>query len=125
MGVRRSGEVCLRSVRCGVLEELDDGGTRFTYLQRWLDSPAARPVSLTMPLRGQPYEARGLLPFFTNLLPEGWLLDVSLARLEIARDDTFGLLLATCGDCMGEVEVVPIDGVPGDDSVTEDGGERS
>ena len=115
-GVRRSAVVCLGGARCGVLEELEDRGTRFTYLDQWLHAPAARPVSLTMPLRAQPYEARGILPFFANLLPEGWLLDISLARLKIARDDTFGLLLATCRDCMGEVEVVPVEEAPGDDS---------
>ena len=62
-----------------------------------------------MPLQPEPYESFGLLPFFANLLPEGWLLDVSLARLKIARDDAFGLLLATCRDCMGEVEIVPVE----------------
>jgi serine/threonine-protein kinase HipA len=59
-----------------------------------------------MPLRPEPYAARGLLTFFENLLPEGWLLELSTAKLKIAKDDAFGLLLATCADCMGEVEVV-------------------
>ncbi|MBL8755627.1 MAG: HipA N-terminal domain-containing protein [Planctomycetes bacterium] len=101
--VRLSGE------RCGVLEELSGGATRFRYDAEWLDARDARPVSLTMPLQPEPYEARSLLPFFSNLLPEGWLLDVSLARLKVARDDAFGLLLATCRDCMGEVEIEPVE----------------
>lgn len=110
-GARRA-EVRLSGVCCGQLEELSSGGTRFTYAPGWLESADARPVSLTMPLRSEPYEAPGLLPFFANLLPEGWLLDISLARLKVARDDVFGLLLATCRDCMGEVEVwpLPVDG---------------
>ncbi len=85
--------------------QLPTGGTRFTYDTAWLAAPNARPVSLTMPLRAEAYEAAHLLPFCANLLPEGWLLDISLARLKIARDDAFGLLLATCRDCMGEVEI--------------------
>lgn len=103
----RRAIVRLSGTRCGLLEELPEGTTRFTYDPDWLQSRHARPVSLTMPLRTAPYEARGLLPFFSNLLPEGWLLDVSLARLKVARDDAFGLLLATCRDCMGEVEIEP------------------
>jgi serine/threonine-protein kinase HipA len=99
--VRRSGQ------RVGTLSELVGGRTRFQYDESWLAEPTARPVSLSMPLRATPFESAGLMPFFANLLPEGWLLDVSLARLKIARDDAFGLLLATCADCMGEVEVVP------------------
>lgn len=105
--VQRRARVQLSGQRCGMLEELPGGGTRFSYDQEWLAGAAARPVSLTMPLRDEPYEAPGLLPFFSNLLPEGWFFDISLASLKIARDDAFGLLLATCRDCMGEVEVVP------------------
>ena len=105
--VRRRAFVQQSGRRCGVLEELEGGRTRFSYDEAWLVDPTARPVSLTMPLRKQPWEAPGLLPFFANLLPEGWLFDISLARLKIARDDAFGLLLATCRDCIGEVEIVP------------------
>ncbi len=105
----RSAIVQLSGRRCGVLEELAGGRTRFRYDPSWLTDRAPRPVSLTMPLRAEPYEAPGLLPLFANLLPEGWLLDVSLARLKVARDDAFGLLLATCRDCMGEVEIVPVE----------------
>ena len=105
--VVRAAIVLLGGARCGRLEELVGGSTRFCYDPEWLERRHARPVSLTMPLRAEPYAARGLLPFFSNLLPEGWLLDVSLARLKVARDDAFGLLLATCRDCMGEVEIEP------------------
>jgi serine/threonine-protein kinase HipA len=102
----RRGIVRLAGERCGLLAEIEDGRTRFTYDVAWLSRPGAVPVSLTMPLRPEPYEQRGLHPFFVNLLPEGWLLEVSLARLKIARDDVFGLLLATCADCMGAVEIL-------------------
>lgn len=108
----RRAIVCLAGRRCGIIAEADDGGTSFTYDTAWLASPGARAISLTMPLRVEPYTARTLLPFFANLLPEGWLLDVSLARLKVARDDAFGLLLATCRDCMGEVEILPPETTP-------------
>ena len=109
---RRRALVRLDGQRCGVLEELPGGATRFRYDDAWLARDAARAVSLTMPLRAQPYEAPGLLPFFSNLLPEGWLFDIALASLKIARDDAFGLLLATCRDCMGDVEIVPDEDAP-------------
>lgn len=102
----RSVVVRLSGQRCGELIELEDGQTRFTYDANWLVANDARPVSLTMPLRTEPYVSRGLHPFFSNLLPEGWLLDITLLRTKIARDDRFGLLAATCRDCMGEVEIV-------------------
>jgi serine/threonine-protein kinase HipA len=82
-------------------------GSRFTYDAGWLSVPGAAPVSLTLPLRAEPYEWPGLHPFFENLLPEGWLLAIATSKLKIAPDDAFGLLLATCADCVGAVEVVP------------------
>lgn len=103
----RRAIVCLAGTPCGVIEELSNGGTRFTYDSEHLAHADAQPVSLTMPLRVEPYTSDQLLPFFRNLLPEGWLLDISLMRLKVARDDPFGLLLATCRDCIGNCEILP------------------
>jgi serine/threonine-protein kinase HipA len=50
-----------------------------------------------------------LHPFFENLLPEGWLLEVSSKTLKISKDDPFAMLLATCADCIGDVEIEPLD----------------
>jgi len=102
----RRGTVRLDGRRVGVIEETDTG-SRFTYDAEWIALADAVPVSLTLPLRSEPYQSRGLLPFFENLLPEGWLLELSTAKLKIPKDDAFGLLLATCADCVGAVEVIP------------------
>jgi serine/threonine-protein kinase HipA len=104
--MHRAVEVRLSGIPAGILAE-DYRGTRFTYLPEWLDRPGATPVSLTLPLRPEPYFSRGLHPFFENLLPEGWLLELTSKTLKISKDDEFGLLAATCGDCIGDVEVVP------------------
>ena len=105
----RRGAVLLNHQRVGLLTETEDGrSTRFTYDPAWLARADAEDIALTMPLRSAPYEADGLLPFFANLLPEGWLLDVATAKLKLSRDDAFGLLLATCRDCPGAVSIEPI-----------------
>jgi serine/threonine-protein kinase HipA len=82
-------------------------GTRFTYDPDWLRHPNAVPVSLALPLASEPYDWPGLHPVFENLLPEGWLLGIATTKLKIAPDDGFGLLLATCADCVGAVEILP------------------
>ena len=102
----RSAIVSIAGERVGRLEEIPSG-TRFTYDRQWLDRPNALPVSVTLPLRPEPYESRGIHPFFLNLLPEGWLLEISAKLLKISKDDGFGLVLHTCGDCIGAVEVHP------------------
>ena len=103
----RRGIVSLAGTRVGVIQELAAAGTSFRYDAEWLRRPDAQPVSLTLPLRAEAYESRGLLPFFENLLPEGWLLELSTMKLRISKDDAFGLLLATCADCIGAVEITP------------------
>jgi serine/threonine-protein kinase HipA len=79
----------------------------FAYDPEWLATPGAVPVSLTLPLQSEPYSTDGLHPFFENLLPEGWLLELATKKLKISRDDAFGLLIATCADCVGAVEILP------------------
>ena len=105
--MNRRGIVSLDGERVGVIEERADGTTSFSYDAVWISRADAQPVSLTLPLRTEPYERRGLLPFFENLLPEGWLLELSTMKLRISKDDAFGLLLATCADCIGAVEITP------------------
>ncbi len=81
----------------------------FAYEARWIGRGDAKPVSLTLPLRSDPYVTVGLHPFFENLLPEGWLLEIATSKLKISKDDAFGLLVATCADCVGDVEIVTDD----------------
>ncbi len=100
----RVGQVKISGEPVGIIEELN-GEFRFTYSPEWLTLAASVPVSLTLPLREEPYISKGLHPFFENLLPEGWLLEVTSKKLKISKDDPFGLLLATCGDCVGAVEI--------------------
>jgi serine/threonine-protein kinase HipA len=74
--MKRVGNVKLGGKLVGSIAE-DAGQTMFAYSSEWLARPDAVPVSLTLPLRGEPYVSQGLHPFFENLLPEGWLLDVT------------------------------------------------
>ena len=103
----RKGWVSVSGRRAGVIEE-NGRQTVFTYLPEWTARSGATPVSLTLPVREEPYVSEGLHPFFENLLPEGWLLDVTSRTLKISKDDAFGLLLATCADCVGAVEIEPV-----------------
>lgn len=104
--MNRVAEVRIDGTPVGLLTEAGRE-TSFQYSPEWLCNAEAVPVSLTLPLRPQPYVSEGLHPFFENLLPEGWLLELATKKLKIAKDDAFGLLLATCADCVGAVEILP------------------
>lgn len=84
----------------------DESGFTFEYDAAYLDSGAAEAVSLTLPLRREPYKATVLFPFFDGLIPEGWLLGIAERSWKISRLDRMSLLLACCKDCIGAVSVV-------------------
>jgi serine/threonine-protein kinase HipA len=100
-------EVYLWDKKAGLLEKTPDG-YRFTYNSDYLASEDAEPISLTLPLTNKQYESQRLFPFFLGLIPEGWLLELSSRVLKIDPDNAFDILLATGGDCIGAVGVIPI-----------------
>lgn len=102
----RGAVVRLDGQRVGTLVE-HGREVAFRYDAEWLAAADARPVSLTLPLRSEPYVNEGLHPCFENLLPEGWLLELATTKLKLSKDDPFGLLIATCADCVGAVEILP------------------
>ncbi len=107
----RGAVVQMDGKRVGTLSE-QDGTVTFQYDEDWVTRLGAFPVSLTLPLQSAPYVTQGLHPFFENLLPEGWLLEIATSKLKISKDDAFGLLVATCADCIGAVEVISEEGAP-------------
>lgn len=66
----RSAEVHLHGKLTGHLIQTEEGYT-FTYAPPHLLAELAQLVSLTLPLRAQPYVERVLFPFFDGLIPEG------------------------------------------------------
>ncbi|MEI7460100.1 MAG: HipA N-terminal domain-containing protein [Pirellula sp.] len=102
---RRQGLVRIDWRDAGILTESEQGYS-FRYFTAWLATEMATPISLTMPLREAAYTSKVLHPFFQNLLPEGWLLEIATKKLKLSKDDPFGLLLATCADCIGAVEII-------------------
>ena len=79
--------------------------TTLTGVQAKLSGAEA--ISLTMPLREEPYKDKVLFPFFDGLIPEGWLLGIAERSWKINQRDRMSLLLACCKDCIGAVSVVP------------------
>lgn len=104
----RKAEVLLFDRPVGLLEELERG-YRFTYGAEYLMEPRAVPVSLSLPLRSEPFEDKRLFPFFDGLIPEGWLLEIAEATWKLNPRDRMGLLLACCRDCIGAAGVAPIE----------------
>lgn len=84
----------------------DDGELAFIYAAQWLADPQAHPLSVSMPLREQPYGDALVRAWFGNLLQENDQLDATMARHGIARNDVAGLLAHLGADCAGAVSVL-------------------
>ncbi|NCI45601.1 HipA N-terminal domain-containing protein [Sediminibacterium soli] len=104
--MNKRGLIYYNEYLAGVITQTDNG-YEFRYEQEYLDSKAARPVSVTLPLRAEPYEDKVLFAFFDGLIPEGWLLTVAIDQWKLREDDRFELLLAGCRDTIGAVTVLP------------------
>lgn len=102
--MNRNGNVFFNNIICGVIEETDEGYS-FYYLEEWIESINAQPISKTMPLKKEKYFSNILFPFFDGLIPEGWLLEIAIAKWKLKRSDRFGLLLSVCEDTIGAVSV--------------------
>ena len=95
-------------VLCGVLRE-DEEGYHFSYDRGYLSSPAALPLSPTMPLTDEEYEKEMMFPVFDGLIPEGWLLDIASDSWKIDRRDRMQLLMCCCKDCIGDLSIIPFE----------------
>lgn len=105
----RQGEVFVNGIKAGVITEDDNHEYVFAYYTPYLRGKNNSPVSLTLPLREEPYCSKVLFPFFFNMLSEGENRQIQSQLLHIDADDDFGILLATCGyDTIGAVTVKPI-----------------
>lgn len=102
----RSAAVLVQGRPAGTLIEIARNQSyRFTYEVEYLGPP----VSLTLPLRVEPYEFDRFPPFFDGLLPEGAQLEALLRTGKIDRDDPMRQLLTVGRDLVGAVTVVPLD----------------
>jgi serine/threonine-protein kinase HipA len=104
--MNRRGIVLWNETPAASISETDTG-YEFAYLDSWLKKPGSCPVSLTLPLTSEPYTSKTFFPFLDGLIPEGWLLEISIKNWKLDPRDRMGLLLSVCRDCIGAVSIIP------------------
>lgn len=104
----KQGLVYKKDVLAGLVWE-DDQGYGFQYNEAYLLNPIYGPVSMTLPLRSEPFADKNLLPFFDGLIPEGWLLQIAIENWKLNPRDRMSLLLTLCKDCIGDVSIIEND----------------
>lgn len=90
----------------GTLRANDNGAVQFTYAGAWTHAPANFPLSISLPLREEPFGDAVSRAFFSNLLQENDQLERVIAREGLERGDIVGLLAHVGADCSGSVSVL-------------------
>jgi len=103
--MKRIGKVYYNEIFAGTVEQAE-GEYRFQYDPIYLKDTVNKPVSLSLPLRPEPYIEKTMIPFFDGLIPEGWLLNIAEINWKLDRKDRMSLLLTLCNDCIGAVKVI-------------------
>ncbi len=100
--------VFLNSRLVGQLRRKTSGAIIFQYERSWLAWQPALPVSLSLPLREQPYVGAPVLAVFENLLPDNDSLRRQIAaRARAEGTDAYSLLGAIGHDCVGALQFLP------------------
>jgi serine/threonine-protein kinase HipA len=78
----------------------------FRYEGKWVMDPNATPLSLSLPLKTEPYTDDSARPFFANLLPEGEIRRLIAQRFGLSEKNDFALLEQIGGECAGAVSLL-------------------
>ncbi len=93
--------------KAGILLKTDMG-YEFIYDKDYIADNEAKPISKNMPLSQGRFYSEKLFPFFENLLPEGFLLELTSSKLKIDKNNKFEMLLNAGRDTIGAVTVKPL-----------------
>ena len=85
----------------GQVDVAADGSLSLRYAERWLQTTGAFPLSVTMPVRAEPYPSDVISPWLANLLPEEEQLTVLTRSLGLDQADVLAVLAEIGGDTAG------------------------
>jgi serine/threonine-protein kinase HipA len=91
----------------GTLSVDAHGEMGFAYLTAWLARSDVRAISVSLPLRGEPFSRRECLPFFEGILPEESQRVNVAAALGISERNEFRLLEMLGGEVAGALALWP------------------
>jgi serine/threonine-protein kinase HipA len=104
-GVGQLLDVCLAGEPIGTLERRAPDRYRFQFAPPVVEryGGGALILSLSLPVRAEPFTPSETKPFFEGLLPEGAVRETIARNLRLSVDNGFGLLQALGAECAGAV----------------------
>lgn len=102
----RQLDVHLHDTLVGTLERTNQDRLQFSYAAE-VPGDLAPPLSLSLPVREEPYEDHECRGYFSGLLPEGGFLRAVARAFGVSASNAFSVLHAIGGECAGAVSVSP------------------
>lgn len=107
MRSNRSLNVLMNGILIGELEKTVKGSLTFTYHQKWLVTPGARPISLSLPLVAESFAGDIVYNFFDNLLPDNPQIRARIqSKFHVTTNQPFDLLASIGRDCVGAIQLI-------------------
>ena len=104
--MKRILDVYLKEALVGFLEQTISGELTFTYDSGYLNK-GIHPVSISMPLRAEPFNGPIVKSFFSGLLPDESVRERLANYLGLSKKNPFALLEVIGGDCAGALALYP------------------
>ena len=98
-------EIKGRMREVGILTGSSEYDASFTYSEDYLAQSAARPISISLPLREEPFGPEQTGNFFEGLLPEGFLRRKVAENNRADNNDYFSLLELLGAECLGAIQI--------------------
>jgi serine/threonine-protein kinase HipA len=99
-------------IRVGSLSIDDRRLFSFKYSKKWLTSPDAFQISISLPMQDDIFSHDKVKSFFSNLLPESAVRELIAKRLGISDKNDFMLLKRIGGECAGAITILPESEIP-------------
>ena len=112
----RSLGLWANGMRVGQWQVSGKGMDTLVYDPQWVVSPQGRPLSLSLPftLDNAPLHGEVVHNYFDNLLPDSQAIRRRLQmRFRTLNTDAFDLLAAIGRDCVGAIQLLPEEHMPG------------
>lgn len=101
MNLKRQAAIHQHGRLAGYLRSAASGEWEFSYEPGYVGAP----VSLTLPIRPEPYDFPEFPAFLEGLLPEGPQLEALLRKHKIDRHDAYRQLVTVGEDLIGSLSV--------------------
>lgn len=105
--------VWMNGIHVGTWSRGANGADEFSYVSSWLEHDQARPISLSLPLSENALRGSVVSSFFDNLLPDSADIRRRIRnRYDAASSSAFDLLAEIGRDCVGAIQLLPVDETP-------------